>query len=203
MLAFYVQLLDDPDLRDQLEKAYYKYRGLMFAIAKKIVKEDSLAEDAVHETFVRIAPKFSKVSRLRPNQMEKYFFIATRNVSLNMVRDRKHEISTDQSELEDRMEPAEDVLDEITARVSVEELAGALDQLSVKLRDALYLYSVCEMSQKDIAELLQISEAAVSKRVQRGRRQLSLLLQKRQPEASGENASPQQALKMRKGDNNE
>ena len=177
MLVFYVQLLDDPELKQQFEELYYKYRSFMFAAANNILKDEGLAEDAVHETFLRVARQLSRVCRLRQEKLESYLFIATKNTCLNMARKREHEVNVPQVYPSQGEPPRDEVLEKIIEKATKIEINNAICQLPDSIRDVLYLYEVNEMRQKDIAEIMQISENAVSKRIQRGRSMLKETLQ--------------------------
>ena len=63
MLVLYLSLLDGED-EGKFERLYYKYRRLMFTCAKEILKDDVLAEDTVHEAFLRLTKYMKKYMRL-------------------------------------------------------------------------------------------------------------------------------------------
>lgn len=63
------------------ESIYLQYRGALFAIAISVVGCDQLAEDAIHEAFVRIY-RASKV----PDDRVAYVFAAVRNSAIDLSR---------------------------------------------------------------------------------------------------------------------
>ena len=64
MLGIYLRLLDTEEEQTRFRQLYEKYRNLMFYVAKGILKDDYLTEDAVHEAFIRIAKNFSKIGEI-------------------------------------------------------------------------------------------------------------------------------------------
>ena len=54
MLAFYLSLIDDEVSRSQFEEFYERYRHIMLHVALSVLHDRSLAEDAVHDAFLRI-----------------------------------------------------------------------------------------------------------------------------------------------------
>lgn len=52
MLVFYLAALDSDDNKNKFETIYRKYYRFMLHTAAGIIKNPTLAEDAVHETFV-------------------------------------------------------------------------------------------------------------------------------------------------------
>lgn len=64
MLQIYLSMIDTEDEQIKFELLYKKYRKLMHWIAKGILNDDSLAEDAVHEAFLRILKNFHKVGEI-------------------------------------------------------------------------------------------------------------------------------------------
>ena len=54
MLVFYLAALDSDDDKNKFEYIYHKYYRFMLHTAAGIIKNPTLAEDAVHETFVQL-----------------------------------------------------------------------------------------------------------------------------------------------------
>lgn len=54
MLVFYLAALDSDDDKNKFEYIYRKYYRFMLHTAAGIIKNPTLAEDAVHETFVQL-----------------------------------------------------------------------------------------------------------------------------------------------------
>lgn len=55
MLALYLSLIDNEDDRDKFEFIYLIYRKRMVSEAYNILRNEYDAEDAVHDTFIKLA----------------------------------------------------------------------------------------------------------------------------------------------------
>ena len=55
MLLFYLSLLETEEEQSKFEKLYYRYNALMKYIAFEILRDDGMAEDAVHDAFVKLS----------------------------------------------------------------------------------------------------------------------------------------------------
>ena len=53
-MLVYLQLIPDEKERDKFEVIYLRYRGMMFRIADRILKNGADAEDAVHQSFLKL-----------------------------------------------------------------------------------------------------------------------------------------------------
>lgn len=54
MLMICLGMMDTQEEKSKFEELYYQYRKLMHWRAKQILTDDMLAEDAVHEAFIKI-----------------------------------------------------------------------------------------------------------------------------------------------------
>lgn len=64
MIALYLSLIDSDESKDKFEELYLKYRRQMKIIAFKILGDEGLAEDAVHNAFLKIISAFDKFNEI-------------------------------------------------------------------------------------------------------------------------------------------
>ena len=64
---------------------------LMHWTAEKILHDEHLAEDAVHEAFLRIIQNFHQIREIPCPKTRSFVVIIVRNVALNMQKKRKRE----------------------------------------------------------------------------------------------------------------
>ena len=95
MLNLFLILIDDECDKARFADFYDRYKTLMFYVAKGILKDDCLAEDAVQEAFLRVAKNFHKINEVSCPQTRNFAVIITRNISLNMLK--KKDINPDLS----------------------------------------------------------------------------------------------------------
>ncbi len=88
MLVLYLSLLDGED-EGKFERLYYKYRRLMFTCAKEILKDDVLAEDAVHEAFLRLTKYMKKIDEIECNKTFRFVVIVVESAAKDIYRKEK------------------------------------------------------------------------------------------------------------------
>lgn len=162
-------MIDDKTLCSEFERFYFENRSLAMHTALGILHSDALAEDAVSESFMKLAKCFQKVHNLEPHDLTSYFVIAVRNTSLNMLKketndDVEYIDSYDHTELPDA--------DEALLR----ECIAALPQGD---RELLFMrYTLC-LGSMEIGGALGISDEAARKRVEYVRRKLKTLMEEK------------------------
>lgn len=176
MLGLCLTLIDSEDDKTRFTELYEQYRHLMFYIAQNILKDEHLSEDAVQESFLRIAKNFHKIREIICPQTRNFVVIVTRNISLSMLRKKNtatifdadaivtHESSTD----------SENLFETVSNKI----LTDCLLELPEIYRDVLYLYHIYGYTFSEIASFLSISTDTAKKRAQRARQLLKILLKK-------------------------
>ena len=91
MLQFYLQLLETEEELQKFTQLYETYRKLMHWTAEGILHDEHLAEDAVHEAFLRIIQNFHQIREIPCPKTRSFVVIIVRNVALNMQKKRKRD----------------------------------------------------------------------------------------------------------------
>ena len=147
------------------ENLYKNLRGQLKAFINSKVRNEALAEDILHDTFLKV---HEKLHTLRENEkIVSWIYQIARNAVTDYFREKKHEPLTE--------EIAESTSNEIAQRLesSIRNMIGCLPKDS---RDVLLLTEYQGMKQKDLAEKLGISLPAVKSRVLRARKKLKEIL---------------------------
>lgn len=165
MLQLYLTLIDTEEEKNRFIFFYNQYRKLMFYIAKEILKDDHLSEDAVQEAFLRIAKNFHKIGDIMSHETKAFAVIITRNVAIDFYNKEKKIIEIDQYLSESSHTNA----DAIFSDVSYEQLIAYILELPKNYRDVLYLNLVYDYSFNEIGNLLAITAENARKRAQRGK----------------------------------
>jgi len=141
---------------------------MVFRIALNFFGNTYDAEDAVQEVMLKLYTSGKSGKRFESEEHLRFWLIrVTVNFCKNELRSarrRKHVA------FEDLAEP---VMFEYRGE---SELYGAVMSLPEAYRSALYLFYYEELSVKEIATLLKLSETAVTTRLSRARSQLKLIL---------------------------
>jgi RNA polymerase sigma-70 factor (ECF subfamily) len=144
---------------DRLTHLYRLYGSVIHDRCRSLLRNDADAEDATHETFLRVHRYLDRV----PGTREALFWIyrVATNHCLNEIRGRNA-----------RAVPAGGRLDvptidpEPERRLSDRDLARRLiDEMPPKLRAAAWLYHVDGFEQEEVARILDISRRTVVTRL--------------------------------------
>ena len=135
----------------------------LYNISFKILRSHSDAEEAVSEAFLKIISHIEKITKLPGPKIAPYCVIIVKNESTNILRKRMKSIPIetleasyggDYSELEDLWGQSMDRT----------QLLLALDGLSDEEKYLVHLRYANDMSFKEIAALLDVSEETAKKR---------------------------------------
>lgn len=128
----------------KLESLYSMYSKLLYGIAYDILQEPEAAEDAVHETFVRLIGSADKISEDNSAATRNFLAIICRNIAINIYNSRKKENERIYAENElfpvisDTYNP-ESIL---ISKESVDAIIKSLENLDRKYRDVVLLSRV-------------------------------------------------------------
>ena len=179
-----------------------RHTALVFAQARRVLRQPQDAEDAVQETFLRA---YRAIDRFDGRaELSTWLYRICINVSLNALRRRKRTDAADVNDPripEPAADPSQGNSDPRHALEGAElyrRLATALDELSPSLRSTVVLVLLEGMPQKDAAEVLGCSEGTVAWRVHEARRRLreklgDLLDEATQKSSAGAVAAPRRA----------
>ena len=171
MLSFYLSMLPTWEQREIMEALYREYSRLMKHTAFQILKEDSLAEDAVHDTFLRLVPHLDRLQDTEDPRTRSFLIVTVKNVAANLKRSR---LRADLTHL--RAEREEAVSDQVMDALTVEEILAKIQTLPEEERILLQLKVSTELSDLRLADLVGISPASFRKRLQRARAALAKAL---------------------------
>lgn len=174
MLYLYLTLIDTDEDIIRFTKLYEQYRHLMFYIAQDILKDEHQSEDAVQESFLRIAKNFQKVGDVLCPETRNFTVIITRNVALTMAKHKHNDVDMDAYRETAVFELSEDVFDTVSNNL----LVKCILELPEIYRDPLYLYHLYGYNFNEISSLLNLSVEATKKRTQRARGLLKALLER-------------------------
>lgn len=153
--------------KEQLGALILSSERQLYATAKTILMNDQDCADAIQETIVKA---FSKIQTLRNDKFAKTWLIRILiNECYTFLRKSSRLVS-----LEEMNEKAEIEADKKT---DYSDLYRAVNSLKEELRLPVVLYYIEDFSIKEIAQILEITEGAVQKRLARARGKLKRDLQ--------------------------
>ena len=162
----YLMLIDTQEEKRDFVRIYDKYKYLMLKIATEVLEDQFMAEDAVHDAFVKLAGSMDMIHEVESLATKRYLITITKNAAIDIYRKRKKVM---------QKEMYVDELGENVGGVTYmesdldNEVLDVLLNLPLKYRDVFILKYSSHMSNYDIARTLDISEGTVRQRIARGK----------------------------------
>ena len=148
-----------------LEELYRTYRAVMLHRALSVLGDHALAEDAVHEAFIRISRHIGRFKNM-PSEERRYLCLTiVKNAALNMQRDRRE------------TDPLPESLPVAARDVELGmDITTAVDSLEEGHRHVVLLRLRYGFNTMETARLLGIKQGTVRRRLNRARKILSEVL---------------------------
>lgn len=177
MLVLYMSFIDDEIHRRLFEKIYMTYRKQMFLVARAVLSNDSDAEDAVHDVFLKIAKsQMQKIGSIQEAaDVRNYLLKATKHQAIDHLRKRQRTVMN--AEREDALKsivelPDDQLMDMINNGMAYDCILQVIASLDDIYRDTLYAHFVLELSIPETASLLNCKTATAKQRLVRGKKLL-------------------------------
>ncbi|MDF3004506.1 MAG: sigma-70 family polymerase sigma factor [Oscillospiraceae bacterium] len=135
----------------------------LYNISFQILRSHSDAEEAVSQTFLKIISSIEKISRLPGSKIMPYCVVIVKNEATNIMRNRMKSVSMGELEADSGSYSSE-VEDAWIHNIDRKQLLLAIDRLSGADKHLVYLRYANDMSFKEIAALLGVSEQTAQKR---------------------------------------
>ncbi len=169
MLMIYWNLIDSQEEQDKFEQLYLHYRDLMIFVSKKILRDKFLAEDAVHNAFLRIIKSLDKIDDISSNKTKSFMVTVVENTSKDLYNSRKQNQGISFADVEHEIVSNCNLVEDIIQQMSVDSVVKKIDLLSHPYKEVLMLKFYHGLSDKEIAKVLEISPGNARKRIERGR----------------------------------
>ena len=177
MISAALAILETDEQRSELSEFYRKNKNRIYMIAFSKLHNKESSEDAVQETFLRLAASRERFFMLNDSERVIFADVVARNVAIDMYKKANEAETAELSEnISDGSEnpPEEELLYKFTKEKLTEFVRG----LPPPQRDVLYLKAVRGMAIQEIAEELSVSENAVRQRLFRARQAVREALRK-------------------------
>ena len=164
--------------REKAADLYRQYSSTMLYIADSILHDIHLAEDTVSEAFIKIINNLDKINSKDCYRTRGFVVIIVRNVAFDILRKQKRSKETMTDCYDDSIPYEEANFENITIEEACQRIIKCIGRLSKGYPDILYLKMKFDYSNKEIAELLGISQENVKTRLSRARKALKIELKK-------------------------
>lgn len=182
MLFLYLGIIDTEENKSKFEQLYEQYSKLMFYVANQILQDNFLAEDAVHDAFIKIIENLDKIQEVNCHKTKSFIVIIVKNHAINIYNNRKKKFCTSLDEVGYTLiKEIDDTYIKYSHRDrndDLGDLGNAIVQLPEIYKDVITLKYLHELTNQEIAVLLNINEATVRKRIERAKDRIQALLDK-------------------------
>lgn len=162
----YLMIIEEPEDKRKFVVLYEQYRSLMMTVAREVLEDSYLAEDAVHNAFMRVAYNMNKIGDAKSQETKRYLITIVKNASIDIYRKRSKQFAKEiyVDELGEGNMPVTYMETDIENRV-----LDVLKNLPVKYRDVFLLKYSSRLENEEIAKICGITESAVRQRIARGK----------------------------------
>ena len=152
-------LESDRDRQEFLE-LYNLYSNPMLLVARKIFSKDqSSAEDAVQNAWMKVVENFSKIQAIPCKKRGAYLVIIVKNEAISMMRKQKIEFPINEAVFGE----------EVDMEQNIPSILGIIHQMPPLYRTILEMRFVEGRNTREIATMLHLKESTVNTRIHRGR----------------------------------
>lgn len=179
MPIIYLSMLDNEQERKKMTDLYNEHRYVLLRYSLKIVGNQSMAEDAIHNAFISIIQKKEKYLNLDGMDFRRSAVIIVRNKCIDILRKQKPFVGKSIEELEIFLGSGEVPVDEQVIIESEYELIrkyiNLIDEIS---KQVLLMKYILNMSYKEIGDELGITPKHVDTRIMRAKEKVRKLMEK-------------------------
>lgn len=165
-----------------IEKTYRLYEQKMFQVAYNILHDSGLAEDAVSDAFLKLMKHNTFFEDPKSDDCKRYIITVIKHSSIDIYNKKRRE--QEMMYLTDEEVGAKDISHQQPAEpdIDIEEL---ISDLPTKYYATVHYLAVENLSVKETAAKLGITEAAVRKRFERAKFLLKTIMKGREQYEAG------------------
>lgn len=174
-MIVYMQMIETDEDKSKFEIIYSSYKNLMLYVANQILGDMNDTEDVVHESFLKIIKVIDKIEEPKSPKTRNLIVTIVERTAIDLYRHRqRRQFATLDEECINIPSPKD--IDQILDKT---DFAVAMATLPTKYREVLFLKYDSGFSELEVAQLLGMSQENVHKTIQRAKRKLSEILERR------------------------
>ena len=171
-MLIYLILIESDAEKSKFEIIYCEYRDLMFHVADKILNNQQDSEDAVHQAFIKIIEVLEKIDEPKCPKTRAFVVTIVERKAIDLYRKKKRSIIIELDE-EHYNVPTPSDLESVCG---ISDLAKAIAMLPTRFRELLLLKYDSGFSEREIAQIMSMTESNVKKTIQRAKAKLETIL---------------------------
>jgi len=157
--------------QEALAEAYRRHAGAVFALARRLLVDATLAEEVVQEVFLRI---WNQPEKFDPDRgsLRSYLLAQCHGRSVDLLRSETSRRVREERDARRTAEAGYDLEHEVIDLSVAEQVKEALDSLPDIERQAISLAYFSGHTYREVAELLDQPEGTVKSRIRSGLKRL-------------------------------
>ena len=175
MLLIFLAFPDERE-KSKFEYIYGKYKKLLLYKAAAILNDYALAEDAVSEAFLRVYKNLHKIDDPDSGKTASFLIVIVKNTAINILNKYKNAPVSDSDIYENELQSGFNVEEHVISETVTENMLRVVDKLKDELKECFLLMYAHNLSYKEIAGILNISESNVTVRIHRAKKKIIELL---------------------------
>ena len=176
-MLLYLSMLDTQEEKDKFTEIYQQYQHFCWYVANQLLGDAHLAEDAVQDAFLALTRHLDKIEDVESPRTRKFLLTIVKSKAVDILRRQHGEISVDELDREPA-DPEADVLGAYITKENYTHLISCILELEEAYRVIFEYKYVHQLSDKEIAQLLDITPKLVNVRYFRARKKLQQMLEK-------------------------
>lgn len=178
------------------------HEGVLLRYLLRVWRNRDEIHDLRQDIYVRV---YESAKKIRPTSGKAFLFSTARNLLIDRVRRGRIVSIESVGDLDDLNLLIDNVTPErnIDARQELKILARAFTRLPPKGREVVWLRRVDELSQKEVAQRLNISEKTVETHLRRGMQVMADILHSRRPHRGRDDRQRNLRLQSEQGESYE
>lgn len=174
MISMYMAMISESEEQDKFREIYLTYRNIMYNTANKILHDEGLSEDAVHNAFLKIINNIDKIGEANDKKTRNFLVIIAKNEAIR-IYNSKREIP-DSEFVEETIEDSIDIEFEFDKKEYKKIIFDLIRTMDRKYSEPLLMKFFYNYTDLEIADFLGITVDNAKVRIYRGKNKLKELL---------------------------
>jgi RNA polymerase sigma-70 factor (ECF subfamily) len=153
--------------QDALAEAYRRHAGAVFGLSRRLLADQTLAEEVVQEVFLRLWNSPEKFDPER-GSLRSYLLAQCHGRSVDLLRSETSRKRREERDLRETAESGYDVEHEVWDMAVAEHVQSAIGRLPEAEREAIALAYLGGHTYREVASLLDQPEGTVKSRIRAG-----------------------------------
>ena len=177
-MLLYLSMLDTQEEKDKFTEVYEQYRQFCWYVAYQLLLDAHWAEDAVQEAFLALTRHLDKIENVDSSKTKKFLMTIVKSKAIDILRKNRVETCSSEDYGQELADPSSDLLDQYITKENYDYLISCILELDEAYRVVFEYKYLHQMSDAEIAELLDITPKLANVRFYRARKKLQEMLEK-------------------------